>query len=73
MIRKVKGTRDILPPDSELWVAVEGVAHRVFGGFGYDTGHVRSIRRSPQDSRGRVGRVRTLREAVESMTKVVCR
>ena len=35
MIRKVKGTRDILPPDSELWVAVEAVAHRVFGGFGY--------------------------------------
>jgi histidyl-tRNA synthetase len=35
LIRKVKGTRDILPPDSELWVAVEGVAHRVFGGFGY--------------------------------------
>ena len=36
MIRKVKGTRDILPPDSRLWVAVEAEAHRVFSGFGYD-------------------------------------
>jgi histidyl-tRNA synthetase len=36
MIRKVKGTRDILPPDSRLWVEVEAVAHRVFGGFGYE-------------------------------------
>ncbi len=36
MIRKVKGTRDILPPESRLWVEVEAVAHRVFGGFGYD-------------------------------------
>jgi histidyl-tRNA synthetase len=36
MIRKVKGTRDILPPESRLWVAVEAVANRVFGGFGYE-------------------------------------
>ncbi len=36
MIQKVKGTRDILPPESRLWVAVEGVAYRVFGGFGYE-------------------------------------
>ena len=36
MIRKVKGTRDILPPESRLWVEVEAVAHRVFGGFGYE-------------------------------------
>ncbi len=36
MIRKVKGTRDILPPDSRLWVGVEDTAHRVFDGFGYD-------------------------------------
>jgi len=36
MIRKAKGTRDILPPDSRLWVEVEAVAHRIFGGFGYD-------------------------------------
>ena len=36
MIRRVKGTRDILPPESRLWVAVEAEAHRVFEGFGYD-------------------------------------
>jgi histidyl-tRNA synthetase len=36
MIRKVKGTRDILPPESRLWVAVEAVANRIFGGFGYE-------------------------------------
>jgi len=36
MIRKVKGTRDILPPESRLWVEVEATAHRVFGGFGYE-------------------------------------
>ncbi len=36
MIRKVKGTRDILPPQSRLWVEVESVARRVFEGFGYD-------------------------------------
>lgn len=36
MIRKVKGTRDILPPESRVWVEVEAVAHRVFGGFGYE-------------------------------------
>ncbi len=36
MIRKVKGTRDILPPESRLWAAVEAEARRVFGGFGYE-------------------------------------
>jgi len=36
MIRKVKGTRDILPPESRLWNAVEGTALRIFSGFGYD-------------------------------------
>ncbi len=36
LIQKVKGTRDILPPESRLWSAVEGVAYRVFGGFGYE-------------------------------------
>ena len=36
MIQKVKGTRDILPPDSRLWIEVEAIAHRVFSGFGYD-------------------------------------
>jgi histidyl-tRNA synthetase len=36
VIQKVKGTRDILPPESRLWVAVEALAHRVFGGYGYE-------------------------------------
>ncbi len=36
MIQKVRGTRDILPPESRLWVEVEAVAQRVFGGFGYE-------------------------------------
>jgi len=36
VIQKVKGTRDILPPESRLWVEVEQIAYRVFGGFGYD-------------------------------------
>lgn len=35
MIQKVRGTRDILPPESRVWVEVEQIAHRVFGGFGY--------------------------------------
>jgi len=35
VIRKVKGTRDILPPESRLWAAAEAAAYRVFGGFGY--------------------------------------
>jgi len=36
VIQKVRGTRDILPPESRLWVEVEAVAQRVFGGFGYE-------------------------------------
>lgn len=36
MIRKVKGTRDILPPESRLWQAVEAEAARIFSSFGYD-------------------------------------
>ena len=36
MIRKVKGTRDILPPESRLWQAVEAEAVRTFSSFGYD-------------------------------------
>jgi histidyl-tRNA synthetase len=36
MIQRVRGTRDILPPESRLWAAVEAEALRVFGGFGYD-------------------------------------
>ena len=36
MIRRIKGTRDILPPESRLWAAVEATARQVFGGFGYE-------------------------------------
>lgn len=35
MIRKVKGTRDILPPETKLWNEVERTALDVLGGFGY--------------------------------------
>jgi histidyl-tRNA synthetase len=31
----IKGTRDILPPETELWNRVEQTAHEVFGTFGY--------------------------------------
>lgn len=34
MIQKPRGTRDIVPPESKLWVAVEATAHRVFQAFG---------------------------------------
>lgn len=30
-----KGTRDILPPDTALWAAVEGAARTVFGRYGF--------------------------------------
>ncbi|MEO8190539.1 MAG: histidine--tRNA ligase [Acidobacteriota bacterium] len=33
--RAVKGTRDLLPPESEKYAAVESIARRVFGGYGY--------------------------------------
>ena len=36
LIQKVKGTRDLLPPESRVWVAVEKLAYDVFGGFGYE-------------------------------------
>ncbi len=35
MIRAVKGTRDILPPASDLWVEVEGRARRVFAAYNF--------------------------------------
>ena len=35
MIRKVKGPRDILPPESWLWNEVEHTALKILGGFGY--------------------------------------
>jgi histidyl-tRNA synthetase len=36
MIRRAKGTRDILPPESRLWAAVEEQARSVFGGLSYE-------------------------------------
>ncbi len=35
MIRAVKGTRDILPPSSEVWNRVEDAARRVFRAYNY--------------------------------------
>lgn len=34
-IRSPKGTRDLLPPETALWAAVEAVAREVFGRYGY--------------------------------------
>ena len=34
-VRAPKGTRDLLPPESEKYAAVEDVARKVFGSFGY--------------------------------------
>jgi histidyl-tRNA synthetase len=34
-IRSVKGTRDLLPPDTDLWQRVEAEARRVFGAYHY--------------------------------------
>ncbi len=36
MIQRPRGTRDLLPPETRLWQAVENVAREVFGGFGAD-------------------------------------
>lgn len=36
MIRAIKGTRDILPPESGLFAYVESVAREVFRGFSFD-------------------------------------
>ena len=36
MIQRPRGTRDLLPPESRLWHAVENVAREVFGAFGGD-------------------------------------
>jgi histidyl-tRNA synthetase len=33
--RRVKGTRDLLPPETAVWAAVEATARRVFGLYGY--------------------------------------
>jgi len=34
-IRSVKGTRDLLPPDTNLWQRVEAEAHRIFSAYHY--------------------------------------
>ena len=34
-LQGVKGTRDLLPEDTALWIAVEAVARRVFTDYGY--------------------------------------
>jgi len=34
-ITSVKGTRDLLPPETAVWAAVEATARRVFGHYGY--------------------------------------
>ena len=34
-LRSVKGTRDLLPPETALWQAVEAAARRVFAAYGY--------------------------------------
>jgi histidyl-tRNA synthetase len=36
MIQRPRGTRDLLPPESRLWHAVEDMARGVFGAFGAD-------------------------------------
>jgi len=35
MIRAIKGTRDLLPPDTAVWNHVERVAHEVFAAYNY--------------------------------------
>jgi histidyl-tRNA synthetase len=31
----IRGTRDLLPPETELWNRVEQTAHEIFSTFGY--------------------------------------
>src|SRR5712671_6531051 len=35
MIRAVKGTRDLLPPDTAVWNRVDGIAREVFQAYNY--------------------------------------
>src|SRR5919198_3572682 len=35
MIRAVKGTRDLLPPDTAVWNRVESIAREVFRAYNY--------------------------------------
>jgi histidyl-tRNA synthetase len=34
-LSRVKGTRDLLPPETERWASVEDTVRRVFGSYGY--------------------------------------
>src|SRR6185295_5785937 len=34
-VNRVKGTRDLLPPETAVWAAVEATARRVFAAYGY--------------------------------------
>ena len=45
--KAVKGTRDLLPPDTSLWNHVEATAHEVFATFGF--GEIRSPILEPTD------------------------
>ena len=35
MIRAIKGTRDIFPPESEIWNQVENIAREIFLLYGF--------------------------------------
>ncbi|HEX2521664.1 MAG TPA: histidine--tRNA ligase, partial [Terriglobia bacterium] len=35
MIKAIKGTRDILPPESALWIRVENTAREIFDLYGF--------------------------------------
>ena len=43
----IKGTRDLLPPETELWNRVEATAREVFGAFGF--GEIRTPIMEPTD------------------------
>ncbi|MDX1502131.1 MAG: histidine--tRNA ligase [Thermoanaerobaculia bacterium] len=46
-MRSVKGTRDLLPPETAVWQWVEATARRVFAGYGY--GEVRTPALEPTE------------------------
>jgi len=35
-VARVKGTRDLLPPETQRWIHVEETARRIFSSYGYD-------------------------------------
>ena len=35
MIKAIRGTRDLIPPDTELWNTVESVAREVFAAYNF--------------------------------------